>query len=148
MRRTAWERHPFPTRSFGEDVAWAREVLLAGGTLAFEPEARVEHSHRIDMVREFRRIYCDHRNLFELFGLRNVPSWKAVRVGWRWQVGFYRRLLEGLDLTRREHAYWRAYSIPYALLETAAQFLGARSHWKTAESRFWRWADGRIRAGV
>lgn len=148
VRRSTWERHPFPERSFGEDVAWAREVLLDGGTIAFEPAARVEHSHRIDMRREFKRLYCDHRNLMELFGLRNVPSWRAVLDGWKHQRRVYADLLAGQDLGRLERLRWRLYSVPYALAETTAQFLGARSHWKAAESRFWRWADGRIRHQV
>jgi hypothetical protein len=148
VRRRTWERIPFPPRTFGEDVAWGKEVLLAGGTLAFEPAARVEHSHRIRLGREFRRIYCDHRNLYELFGLCNVPSWSAVLSGWRHQCAFYRRLLAGSELGSLARLSWKAYSVPYALLETAAQFLGARSHWKTEESPFWRWADGRLRTGM
>ena len=148
VRRSTWERIPYPERSFGEDVAWGREVLLSGGAIAFEPSAEVEHSHRIRMIGEFRRIYCDHRNLHELFGLFNVRSWRAVREGWAWQRNFYRELLEGLSLPRAEHLFWRAYSIPYALLETAAQFLGARSHWKTRESALWRFADRKIRSGI
>ena len=71
----------------------------AGGAIAFEPTAEVEHSHRIRMIGEFKRIYCDHRNLYELFGLRNVPSWRAVWDGWAWQRNFYRELLAGLTLT-------------------------------------------------
>ncbi len=148
VRRSTWERLPFPERSFGEDVAWAREVLLSGGAIAYEPTATVEHSHRIDLGREFKRLYCDHRNLIELFELRNVRSWKSVRAGWRGQVEVYRELLAGQRLPRREYLYWRLYSFPYAFLEAAAQFLGARSHWKTRESRFWRWFDGRIRKNV
>ena len=116
--------------------------------MAFEPSACVEHSHRIRMRRELKRIYCDHKNLHELFGLHNVPSWKAVWSGWRHQRAFYRDLLAGQRLPRTERLAWRAYSIPYALLETAAQFLGARSHWKVDESRFWRWFDSRMRAGI
>src|SRR5574341_2686588 len=52
VRRSSWERIPFPERSFGEDVAWGKAVLLSGGALAYEPSARVEHSHRISMRRE------------------------------------------------------------------------------------------------
>ena len=100
------------------------------------------------MWREFRRTYADHRNLYELFELRNVPDWKAVWAGWAWQRRFYRDLLAGLRLGGGERLFWRAYSIPYALLETAAQFLGARSHWKTEESGFWRWADRRLRKDI
>ncbi len=148
VRRSTWEHIPFPPRSFGEDVAWGREVLLAGGALAFEPAAKVEHSHRIHMWGEFRRIYCDHRNLFELFELFQVRNWRAVRHGAAGQRVFYRELLDGLLLGRGRRAFWRAYSAPYAWLETAAQFLGARSLHKTRESAFWRWADRRIRNGV
>ncbi len=148
MRRSRWERTPYPERSFGEDVAWARDVLLDGGSIAFEPGAEVEHSHPINMKREFKRLYCDHRNLYELFGVRTVPAWSNVWSGWHWQRREYAKLLAALDLSPIERLRWRAYSIPYALAETSAQFLGARSHWKTSESSFWSWADGRLRSGV
>jgi rhamnosyltransferase len=148
VRRASWERIPFPARSFGEDVAWGKEVLLSGGAIAYEPTARVEHSHRIDIVREFKRLYCDHRNLHELFQLFQVRNWRAVWHGAKGQQRFYRELLESQALTRAEKRWWRLYSIPYSYAEGAAQFLGARSHWKTREIRFWAWADRRIRRGV
>ncbi len=143
VRRSTWKRHPFPESNFGEDVAWARRVLLAGGAIAFEPSAEVEHSHRIDVWREFKRIYRDHKNLYELFELRTQPTWRLVFHGWGHQRRFYKELLAGQDLPERERLRWRLYSIPYALFENAAQFLGARSHWK-ARSGFWRWADRKI----
>lgn len=148
VRRSTWKRTPYPERSFGEDVAWARAVLLEGGRIAFEPSARVEHSHRLNLKREFKRIYCDHRNLAELFELQTVPTWGAVWRGWTYQRGFYRELLRDLPLPRRERLRWRAVSIPHALLETLAQFLGARSLWKSEESRLWRALDTTLRTGV
>jgi len=148
VRRSTWQRWPFPHRSFGEDVAWARSVLLAGGEIAFEPTARVEHSHRIDMRREFKRLYCDHRNLYELFELFQVRNWRAVWHGAKGQQQFYRELLESQPLSKTARRWWSLYAIPYSYVEGAAQFLGVRSHWKTKESRFWAWADRRIRRGV
>ena len=141
VRRSSWELRPFPPRNFGEDVAWARRILLAGGTIAYEPSAEVEHSHPISIKREFFRLYRDHKNLYELFGLQNVPSWERVRQGWSWGIGHYKDLLAGLDLTATRRAYWRMYSVPYSLAETTAQFLGARSHWKSKESRLWKRFD-------
>ncbi|MSR63884.1 MAG: glycosyltransferase [Planctomycetes bacterium] len=148
VRRTSWERHPFPERRFGEDVAWGRAILLAGGAIAYEPSAQVEHSHRIDLGREFKRLYCDHRNLYELFGLFQVRNWRAVWHGAKGQQQFYRELLEAQALTSAEKRRWRWYAIPYSYAEGAAQFLGARSHWKTKESRFWAWFDRRVQRGV
>ncbi len=149
IRRSTGEHQPLPARSFGEDVAWARAVLLGGGTIHYEPSAVVEHSHRIEMRREVKRLYCDHRNLLELFGLHNVPTWGDVWRGWAHQRRFYAQLLGDVEgLSRWERMYWRSYSVPYALAETTAQFLGARSHWKTKDSRLWRWVDARFRQGV
>jgi rhamnosyltransferase len=148
VRRASWQRVPFPELPFGEDVGFAKALLLSGGVIAFEPLARVEHSHRIELVREFKRLYCDHRNLHEVFELRQVPTWRAVREGWAWGRNFYRELLAAQQMSLGARWYWRTYSIPYALLETAAQFLGARSHWKTRESRFWAWVDRRVRKDV
>lgn len=140
-RRSSWERWNLPPRNFGEDVAWARRVLLAGGTIAFEPSAMVEHSHPISMKREFFRLYRDHKNLYELFGVHNVPTWQRVKEGWKWQKNFYAELVDGLDITDRQKRYWKRYAIPYSFLETLAVFLGARSHWKREESTFWRKFD-------
>jgi len=149
VRRASWERQPFPAAPFGEDVSWAKEVLLAGGVIAFEPDARVEHSHRISMKREFKRLYCDHRNLHTLFGVRTVPSWKHVRDGWKPQRKYYAELLDSqTDLTPLEKWRWKRYADVYTFAEAAAQFLGARSHWKVQTSGFWRWFDGAVRKGI
>jgi rhamnosyltransferase len=149
VRRSSWERQPFPHAPFGEDVSWAKAVLLAGGRIAFEPDARVEHSHRISIKREFKRLYCDHRNLHTLFGVRTVPTWKHVRQGWKPQRKYYAELLDAQpNLSSFEKWRWKRYADVYTFTEAAAQFLGARSHWKTQESAFWRWFDGKVRRGV
>lgn len=148
VRRASWAKTPFPARTFGEDVAWGKAIVIGGGAIAYEPAAAVEHSHRISIVREFKRLYCDHRNLYELFELFQVRNWRAVLHGGKGQTRVYRELLDALLLTPSERRYWRLYSRAYAYAECAAQFLGVRSHWKTKESRFWAWADARIRRNV
>ena len=149
VRRSSWERHPFPEVPFGEDVAFGKELLLAGGRIAFLPDAEVEHSHRLSIRREFKRLYCDHRNLHALFGVRTVPSWKHVRDGWRPQTEHYAELVDAQDdLTPKEKRHWKRVGRWHALSEATAQFLGARSCWKTEQSWFWRWFDRRVRRRI
>src|SRR5439155_26710386 len=45
IRRSIWKEHPFHQTPIGEDIEWAREVLLAGYRLAYVPAAAVIHSH-------------------------------------------------------------------------------------------------------
>jgi glycosyltransferase involved in cell wall biosynthesis len=74
IRREVWRQHPFHATPIGEDVEWAKEVLLAGFRVAFEPAAEVVHSHDRSARHEFARTRALHRRFHELFGLRTIPS--------------------------------------------------------------------------
>jgi glycosyltransferase involved in cell wall biosynthesis len=56
IRRDVWEDYPFNETIAGvEDRAWAKQVLAAGYTLVYEPEASVYHPHGIHQGRDERR---------------------------------------------------------------------------------------------
>ena len=74
IRRSVWTKIPFRETPIGEDVEWAKEVLLAGYPLAFVPAAAVVHSHDRSASYEFNRTFTLHRRLFELFELRTIPT--------------------------------------------------------------------------
>ena len=74
IRRSVWAEHPFKRTPIGEDIEWARDVLIAGYRLAYVPAAEVIHSHDRSARYEFLRTYVLHRRLYELFGLRTIPT--------------------------------------------------------------------------
>jgi len=74
IRRSVWAVHPFRSTPIGEDVEWAKAVLLDGHKLAFVPEAQVFHSHDRPASYEFHRTCVLHRRLHELFGVRTIPT--------------------------------------------------------------------------
>lgn len=74
VRRSVWERHPFPVTPIAEDAEWARDVLLAGHRLGYVPDAVVVHSHERSARYELWRTYLVHQRLRALFGLRLVPT--------------------------------------------------------------------------
>ena len=74
IRRSVWVRHPFRSTPIAEDIEWARDVLLAGHRLAFVPGAAVFHSHDRPARYELARTYQVHRRLYELFGVRTIPT--------------------------------------------------------------------------
>lgn len=59
IRRGTWEMVPFPERNYGEDMAWAKEVLLEGYKIAYVPMAQVWHCHESGWLYELRRAYLD-----------------------------------------------------------------------------------------
>lgn len=78
LRRSVWREIPFRPTAIAEDLAWAREVLLAGHRIAYAPAAVVVHSHHRSLRYELERTRLVHRRLGELFGLRLVPDRRCL----------------------------------------------------------------------
>lgn len=150
IRRRAWEEVPFPERRFGEDVAWGRSALMAGWRIVYEPDAPVIHSHDFRMWYQTKRIYLDHANLRELFGIQTIPTKRFLLQCARTRFREYRAMLRRLPgLTWRDRARWTLVALPYAFLENAAQYLGAKSRRKIDEgSRLYAYLDRKLRRGV
>jgi rhamnosyltransferase len=74
IRRSVWQSHPFKPTPIGEDLEWARDVLLSGHRLAYVPESIVIHSHDRSARYELARTYVLHHELFRLFGVRTIPT--------------------------------------------------------------------------
>jgi rhamnosyltransferase len=127
IRRGVWERHPFKDVPIAEDLAWAKDVMLAGYDLAYAPEAAVLHSHARPTRYELQRTYLVHQQLRLLFGLATVPTRK--------------RLARSIGISAYAHVRWtlggsggataKLAALPGALTLAVAlplgQYLGARS---------------------
>src|SRR5262245_56214929 len=74
IRRSVWQSHPFKPTPIGEDLEWARNVLLSGHRLAYTPDSVVIHSHDRSASYELARTYILHHELFRLFGVRTIPT--------------------------------------------------------------------------
>src|SRR5262249_10701405 len=61
VRRSLWERHPFPRTEFGEDILMSRALLEAGHTVVYDASAVVEHSHDYGPEELGRRAEIDGR---------------------------------------------------------------------------------------
>ena len=127
IRREVWERHPFRLTPIAEDLAWAKDVMLAGCDLAYVPEAAVVHSHERPAGYELRRTYLVHQQLRRLFGLATIPGRvhlaRAVAVSaithTRWTLGGPGSA--GARMARLPRALALAVAMPLG------QYLGARS---------------------
>lgn len=106
VRRKAWEEVPFRRNDFGEDIEWAKRALLSGWKIAYQPNSAVVHSHSRSVAYEYARTYMCHRKLYELFGLRTVPSkaeflksvYHAVRADIRYVAENERGMTERLKM--------------------------------------------------
>ena len=61
LRRGIWKELPFRPGSFAEDMDWAVRALAAGHGIAYNPRARVVHSHNRPPSYHLRRHYISNR---------------------------------------------------------------------------------------
>ena len=138
---------PYARRQFGEDVEWGRRAVLAGWKIVNDPGSVVIHSHTSPILYEFKRVYLDHQNLHELFGLHTLPRWTDVPLC---SVRYFLHLLPVVWRDDRDVAFklWWTLKLPlYAFTQNLAQWLGAKSvAWKR-EGRH-RWVDAVLRKSV
>ena len=134
IRRSVWKQHPFHATPIGEDVEWAREVLLAGHRIAYVPEAQVVHSHDRSARYELARTYVLHRRLYELFGLRTIPTLSGLARAIASSLAVHIRC--SLRDRARPRIIGRAVALAFAW--PVGQYLGARSAiggWKRSRSK-------------
>ena len=82
LRRSVWERIPFPDVDFAEDQIWAKTVIEAGYAKAYAPAAVVYHSHDFGIKENAQRGYDESRALHRLFGYVLVPSFRRLLRDW------------------------------------------------------------------
>lgn len=81
VRRDIWEQIPIPEAPYGEDIEWGLRAVSNGYPIIFEPKAVVEHSHDRPPKYTYKRTLIDHYRLYELFGVRTVPTRTAALKG-------------------------------------------------------------------
>ncbi len=94
IRKSVWQRIPFPDVPYAEDFAWAMEALTSGFSIFWQPNAQVFHSHNRSLAYEFRRSYVDMKTFSTILGdcslsmtqqmARSVIEWLTMEA-WRFR---------------------------------------------------------------
>lgn len=95
LRKSVWEKHPYPDVEFAEDQIWARSIIEAGYSKAFAPNAVVYHSHDYGTVEQLRRAFDESRNFTKYFGYRMSPNPRhAVSAAGKFALRAFREQLD------------------------------------------------------
>lgn len=124
IRVPVWRAHPFRPTPIGEDLEWARDVLLDGHALAYAPDAVVWHSHERSVSYELQRTYLVHQRLQSLFGLSTIPTAGSLVRAVASTIPVHLRITRG-QAHARARAVARGAALAVAL--PLGQYLGARS---------------------
>ena len=130
LRRSVWGTIPFRPSAIAEDVGWAREVLLAGHRTAYVPGAAVVHCHDRTARSELDRTALLHWRLYELLGVRTIPTVPALLLAVTSTLLAHIRCLAGGDGPRPGPGAV-ARGLALALAWPLGQYLGGRAGART-----------------
>ena len=68
---------PFRETDFAEDVLWAKDALMAGHAIVYNPVSQVEHYHQEDYQFAFKRNFIVQYHFYKYFGVLPVRSKKS-----------------------------------------------------------------------
>jgi len=86
IRRSVWAACPFRQIEYGEDLAWAYDVMLAGHSIVYAPSSAIVHSHDRSTWYEFRRAYVEGRVVGEVLeeDARPLSALQAAHIARLW----------------------------------------------------------------
>lgn len=94
IRRSVWEKIPYPEVDFAEDQIWAQCIIEAGYKKAYARDAVVVHSHDYTLFERLQRSFDEAYAFRRLFGYVLCSGPKSFVRSW-------------LALTHRDFAYAR-----------------------------------------
>ncbi len=82
IRRSVWEKIPYPDVSYAEDQQWAKLILQAGWKKGFSDLGAVFHSHDYSIADLFRRSLDESRAMKKYFDFQTLPHVLRVIRNW------------------------------------------------------------------
>ncbi len=123
VRASVVEQIPFPSREFGEDIAWGALVLSAGFKLGYLPTASVAHHHAPKLRATFERNRVAHRQARGEFGLHAVPGLSDLALA----------LMSGVPDDLRAGPMWALRGLPRRGAALLGQWAGGRDASRSSE---------------
>ena len=120
-RRDALLQLPFRETDFAEDALWARDAMMAGYTIVYNPAAQVKHYHQEDYGFAYKRNFIVQYHFHKYFA--TVPS--ATKQSLRRRLSIVKLLITTPGLSFSEKWKWWLYNrrIDKAIQDSNKAFL-------------------------
>ncbi len=98
---------PFRFTTYAEDALWAKDALIAGHTIAYNPAARVYHYHLEDPDFSFKRNYTVFYHMYKFFGV--MPEAKELTLATH--MSYFKSLIKAKGISFADMIKWWKYNV-------------------------------------
>lgn len=111
IKRSIWEKYPYPDVDFAEDQIWMRQMIEKGYKKVYCPFAPVYHSHNFPLKTYYQRYYDEYKGLYNIHKYVVADSWWQLPVVWAKDVRRDLAYIRSCKISKRKKLYWLGYSI-------------------------------------
>ncbi len=128
LRRSVWEKYPYPDVNFAEDQIWMQNAMEHGYKKVYCPEAPVYHSHNFSIPEYYKRSFDEFKGLYDVLGYKIADSWWCLPRMWGAHVKRDIQNIRTMQMNRKEKVYWLIYSIMRSYCRYYAGYKGSMYH--------------------
>jgi len=81
LKRSVWEKYPYPDVNFSEDQIWMKKMIELGYKRVYAPDAVVYHSHNYPLKTYFKRYYDEYKGVYQIHQYRMFKSVPRMLYG-------------------------------------------------------------------
>ena len=111
LRRSVFEKYPYPAVEFAEDQVWTKQMMELGYHKVFCPYAPVYHSHNYPLKQYSKRYFDEYKGLRELHGYRIVPAARKIPRATLALIKSDLKYIKSTKLSFFKKVYWANYAI-------------------------------------
>lgn len=124
MRKSIWEKIPYPEVDFAEDQIWAKRILLAGYKKAYAYNAVVYHSHKYKFKEAMRRYADDSRAIYNMFNIILERSISNVPIQIYRNYKLDQQVFKSVKVSFLKKLYLKGYSLKKNTAKILGYYLG------------------------
>lgn len=128
IRRSVWEKYPYPEVNFAEDQIWMKKMIEKGYHKVYCPYAPVYHSHNFSLTTYFARYYDEYKGVYEMNEYMVAQSVKELPGMLYRQVRADVDYIRQLPMPKKEKYYWAFYSLMRNFDRFFGGYLGGKYH--------------------
>ncbi len=137
VRRSVFEKYPYPHVEFAEDQIWARQMIEMGYSKVYCPFAPVYHSHNYPLSEYFCRYFDEYKGLRELHDYRMVRNvWEILPRDVKLVLSDVRYICSQ-PMTYGEKFHWCWYALRRDTKRYIAGYLGGTYQDRSPKIRDW-----------
>jgi rhamnosyltransferase len=126
IRRSVWQKIPYPDVDFAEDQLWAKSIIEAGYKKAYADNAIVFHSHDYNLIERLQRSFDESNAFYRLFGYDIMPNIITMIKVW---IGITRtELIDAIKSKQEEVSFFSLARQPvYNFMKYFGMYLGVHN---------------------